>query len=112
MRKIVQISTWTLGETCIGVVALCDDGTLWDWTDTWKRIPDIPQDEPVEPDPILELEAKGGGLTGDDGYIVWGVPTGQITFEEGEGMFGSVTIAEIRESAAALLAKLDAKEAK
>jgi len=44
-RKVVQI------ETTGGVLyALCDDGAIFWRIDApfWKRLPDIPQDEPAE----------------------------------------------------------------
>ena len=48
MRKIVQIGLDVAGESgCIlgAVVALCDDGTMWElYKGKWGKLPDIPQE--------------------------------------------------------------------
>ena len=47
MRKIIQISVVSPGSI-LGLVALCDDGTVWSYHFvknrlTWEMLPDIPQ---------------------------------------------------------------------
>ena len=62
-RKIIQIATTTTSFTDTddelsvldSIVAICDDGSLWELKTTywlnkkersnWKRLPDIPQDD-------------------------------------------------------------------
>lgn len=55
MRKVVQISIALMsGETMDslggGIVALCDDGTMWikdtAIIDDWQQIPNVPQIQP------------------------------------------------------------------
>ncbi len=52
MRKIVQIGLNVEGvAACIhgAIVALCDDGSLWElYKGTWERLPDIPQEGGAE----------------------------------------------------------------
>lgn len=61
MRKIVQIISATVvgDDICFGnnvaVHALCDDGTVWEYTwpcnngsGYWGKLPNIPQDEEFE----------------------------------------------------------------
>ena len=55
MRKIVQIATGTMGSDIGGcgsiaynIIALCDDGSVWQVfgrnDEEWHRLPDIPQE--------------------------------------------------------------------
>ena len=59
MRKIVQIAVQASSEEMLsdgrtlkihaGLMAMCDDGTVWfrrSAADEWNRLPDIPQDQP------------------------------------------------------------------
>ena len=52
-RKVVQVAiseshySGALGSFAVNqtIIALCNDGTIWQSSDdTWKRLPDIPQD--------------------------------------------------------------------
>jgi hypothetical protein len=47
-RKIIQVSYGTSDIRGGSIVALCDDGTLWDFDFqymNWRKLPDIPQGE-------------------------------------------------------------------
>ncbi|MCW4596781.1 hypothetical protein MB831_04740 [Pasteurella multocida subsp. multocida] len=73
MRKIIQIcesasASHAFGD-CWNLTALCDDGSVWvidgicDFKGNpkeWKRLPDIPQDEPQtdteqQPEPLVKV---------------------------------------------------------
>jgi hypothetical protein len=46
-RKIIQIAHAMSDERGFSIVALCDDGTLWDFDGqyrNWRQIPAIPQE--------------------------------------------------------------------
>jgi len=50
-RKVVQIATAASEDSYDLIVALCDDGTMWegaysraDKTLKWAQMPDVPQD--------------------------------------------------------------------
>lgn len=50
MRKIIQIATG--GDEGYLLVALCDDGTLWNYAfngqrSDWVELKEIPQDDPA-----------------------------------------------------------------
>jgi len=50
MRKPVQIAVIQRTDfEPFAILAVCDDGTIWELSNgTWERLPEIPQD-PVEP---------------------------------------------------------------
>ena len=56
-RKIIQISGDSIpssdrNDTCFSVYALCDDGSLWEFSGrppAWHRLPDVPQGETEVP---------------------------------------------------------------
>ena len=59
-RKFIRLEkiTWAEGKfnKLVKLVGVCDDGTLWEYENsfvdlakgTWRRLPDIPQDEPTK----------------------------------------------------------------
>lgn len=101
-RRIVQIQS-----DADGMVALCDDGTLWGKAGDWTRIlPDIPQDAPAEsPDPIAELEAMGGLLFIDAENFrpVWFCRDEmEVIADEGD----NASVSDLRAAAARLLARV------
>ena len=73
MRKILQIAAMGVennhGTQCNAIVlALCDDGTLWEIRDNtsqpaWCQYPQIPQDETLR-DRLPETERTDGPTTG------------------------------------------------
>ena len=48
-RKVIQLTFFQRDENHVdGLVALCDDGTMWlgdanTWNASWVQIPDVPQ---------------------------------------------------------------------
>ncbi len=45
-RKIIQIAYGDTKDGFLNVLALCNDGTLWElFKADWVKIPDIPQDK-------------------------------------------------------------------
>jgi hypothetical protein len=51
-RYPIAISTALSGESSWSVVALCNDGTIWDYEparpEAWEQLPAIPQPTPQE----------------------------------------------------------------
>ena len=105
-RRIVQIAA-TSAAYGDGVYAICDDGSTWglsvaERNKQWFRLPDIPQDEPAEPDPIAEIEAMGGQLHVDSiaGLLTWHSDGAR------EIVGRTATLGGIRAAAARLLARV------
>ena len=107
-RRIVQIAA-SAGSGFFTVAALTDDGVVFENVngnnDYWRRLPDIPQDTPVDPDPIAELEWYGARLvTGTDNeidYVTYWHLTGST-----EVVGPSATVSHLRAAAARLLERV------
>lgn len=49
MRKIIQIDSYIDSDDDRTIVALCDDGRVWEyWKGEWYKVKAIPQDESFE----------------------------------------------------------------
>ena len=47
MRKVIQIAVAGDGSNRPDLIALCNDGSIWQLGYEWSRLPDIPRDEPA-----------------------------------------------------------------
>lgn len=114
-RRIVQIATSTIPQfesahaSCFAVYALCDDGSLWTQAmaeKEWFRLPDIPQGEPADPDPIAELEAMNARMAITMGSLWWIVANERNIDTGREQIEWPFTQANARAAAARLLARV------